>query len=83
MKENEYKCSMCGSIFEKGRPDKQAWEEHDHNFPGEPHETAEVVCDDCYQQMIAVRPPPGMSTVASSSKPNVEEYVRRRKEVME
>ena len=52
MKENEYQCAGCGGIFEKDWPDKEAWEEHDRNFPGESHETAEIICDDCYQEMI-------------------------------
>jgi len=60
MKENEYRCAMCGGIFKKGRPDEEAWEEHDVNFPGDSHETAKIVCDDCYRQMVAIEPPPGM-----------------------
>ena len=66
MEDNEYQCAYCGRVFEKGTPDKEAWEEHDHNFPGESHETAEIICDDCYQAMIAVKPPPGMEEKASS-----------------
>ena len=60
MKENEYRCAMCGKVCEKTTPDEEMWEEHDNNFPGETHETAEIVCDDCYQQMVAIQPPPGM-----------------------
>ena len=60
MKKNEYKCADCGGIFEKGVPEKEAWREYDDNFPGASHQTAEVVCNDCYQKMIAIEPPPGM-----------------------
>ncbi len=60
MKKNEYQCAECGGIFKKGRSDEEAWLEHDENFPGASHETTEIICDDCYQKMIAVEPPPGM-----------------------
>jgi len=60
MKEKEYRCAMCGGIFEESTSEEEAWEEHDRNFPGEPHETAEIVCDDCYQEMTALESPPGM-----------------------
>ena len=60
MKENEYRCAMCGKVYKKRWTEEEAWAEHDRNFPGEPHETAAVVCDDCYKAMVAVRPPPGM-----------------------
>jgi len=60
MKDNEYQCAMCGKVYKKGVPDEETWAEHDRNFPGEPHETAAVVCDDCYKAMVAIRPPPGM-----------------------
>ena len=56
MNENEYQCAMCDGIFEKGRPDEEAWAEHDSNFPGEPHAAAEIVCEDCYEKMIAILP---------------------------
>lgn len=56
----EYTCAYCGETYLKEVDDAVAWEEYDANFPGEPHETAVVVCDDCYQQMVAEVPPPGM-----------------------
>ena len=64
MKENEYQCAHCGGIFEP-EPDwteDKRWAEHESNFPGESHETVEVVCEDCYQAMIRVEPPPGMKS---------------------
>ncbi len=54
MEENEYQCAMCGNIFEKGRPDKKAWQKHEDNFPGESYKTAGIVCDDCYQQLFSL-----------------------------
>lgn len=49
----EYTCDMCGGTFETGRSDEEAWAEHDKNFPGESHDTAAVICDECYQTMFA------------------------------
>ncbi len=60
MKKNEFQCADCGGIFKKGLPDKVAWREYDDNFPGASHQIAEIICDDCYQKMIAVEPPPEM-----------------------
>ena len=62
MKDNEYQCAKCGKVYEKRVPDEEAWAEHDRNFPGESHETAEIVCDDCYKAMVAIVPPPGMES---------------------
>ncbi len=63
MKDNEYQCASCGDVCEKGRSDEEAWTEYDANFPGESHDDdIEVVCDDCYQKMVAQLPPPGMAT---------------------
>lgn len=52
-----YICAMCGGIFEKGWSDEEAWAEHDANFLGMSHDESEIVCDDCYQKMIAINPP--------------------------
>lgn len=62
MKENEYQCEHCGGIFEleEDWTEEMKWEEYDRNFPGEPHETKAVVCDDCYKMMVATILPPGM-----------------------
>lgn len=58
---HKYTCAMCGEENESERSREEAWAEHDKNFPGEPHESAASVCDDCYQQMVALKPPPGMA----------------------
>ena len=60
MKDNEFQCADCGGIFKKGVPEKVAWREYDDNFPGASHQIAEIVCEDCYQKMIEIEPPPGM-----------------------
>ena len=58
MKKNEYQCACCNGIFEKGIPDEKAWKEFDKNFPGQPHQVTEIICDDCYEKMIAMEPLP-------------------------
>ena len=54
MKDNEYKCGQCGNIYEKGRPDEEAFLEAEKNF-GLPikdwKESAVIICDDCYEIM--------------------------------
>ena len=66
MKDNEYQCAHCGRVFERTIPDKVAWREYDDNFLEASRETAVIICDDCYQAMIAVEPPPGMKEKVSS-----------------
>ncbi len=53
MKDNEYKCAMCGGVFEKGLTDEEAMKECVENF-GEEMASAEdndVVCDSCYKNI--------------------------------
>lgn len=52
MKSNEYKCSTCGGIFEKGQTDEEAIEEATQN--GFPIDEAELVCDDCYNDIMKI-----------------------------
>ncbi|MCP4612126.1 MAG: hypothetical protein GY845_25810 [Planctomycetes bacterium] len=48
MNENEYKCAVCGGVYEFGRSDEEAKEELNNNFPGSPVADCAIVCDDCY-----------------------------------
>lgn len=55
MKKNEYRCEMCGGIFEKGWTDEEALEEYKNIF-GEEATIANdnyVVCDDCYHLVVS------------------------------
>lgn len=54
---NEYQCSMCNGVFEKGWSDEEAQAEHDRDFPGQSMETSAVVCDDCYQKVCPATHP--------------------------
>lgn len=54
------RCACCGGVFESDRSDADAMMEYQDTFteeqrarPGEPA----VVCDDCYRQMMAAKPP--------------------------
>ena len=50
---NEYKCELCGGIFEDEWTEEDRVEEYNENFIPEEHGTAEEghrVCDDCYNE---------------------------------
>ena len=51
-----FTCANCGATHEKGWSDEEAAAEAEENFPGidvsDPDE-APVVCDDCYQRIMA------------------------------
>lgn len=48
---NEFKCSICGGIFEKKWIDKEAINELHNNFGKYKIADCDIVCDDCYKQM--------------------------------
>lgn len=58
MKDNEYKCDMCGGVFEKSWSDKEAAKELEDVWGGkfEPDDCG-VVCDDCYKEFMQSPPP--------------------------
>lgn len=56
MKKNEYKCAICGGVFEKGWDDEEALAELNDNFPNVEIEDCDVVCDDCYKKMTQELP---------------------------
>ena len=53
MKKNEFKCAMCGNIYEKARSDKEAYQECVDNFGKQMIDYTEldIICDDCYQEI--------------------------------
>jgi len=53
MQDNEYKCADCGGVFEKGWTDEEAVEEKEAN--GWNGIDMAVVCDDCYNKIMADR----------------------------
>jgi DNA-directed RNA polymerase subunit RPC12/RpoP len=50
LKENEYKCAMCGNIYEKGWTDAEALVESENVFGKISTDELEVVCDDCWEK---------------------------------
>lgn len=53
MEPNEYKCAMCGGVFEKEWSDEEAKAEQEDNGWGDiADEDMEIVCDDCYKKVM-------------------------------
>lgn len=52
LKPNEYRCSMCHNVFEKGWTDEEARAEEAANF-GRSEPNAAIVCDDCYKKFMS------------------------------
>jgi len=55
MKDNEYQCYICKGIFEKGQSDEEAVKELDSVFPLFTPDESELVCDDCYHDILKVK----------------------------
>ena len=51
LKPNEYRCAICGNVYEKGQSEEEAHAELESNFPDVSVEDCDVVCDDCYKKM--------------------------------
>jgi hypothetical protein len=56
VKDNEYKCAMCGGVFEKGWSDEEAKDELSGVFPGIDTSDCDLVCDDCYRKFMEHAP---------------------------
>ena len=50
LKDNEYKCSMCQNVYEKGWSDEEAGKEAKKIWGDIPTESRCVICDDCYHR---------------------------------
>jgi hypothetical protein len=48
MKENEFQCSKCHGVFEKGWADEKAKAEAEQLW--EPNQNMVLICDDCFQK---------------------------------
>lgn len=53
MEDNEYRCASCGEIYKKGWSDSEAEKEYAEHFGREVSSSDEIVCDDCYQKIMA------------------------------
>ena len=56
---DEWTCCMCGRTFVATLPKEEALAEYKAHF-GDAEMAEEVVCDDCFEKMTAVKPTPGM-----------------------
>lgn len=52
MKNDEYKCDMCGGVFKYMTKEEDVVKEFNTNFPGENVEDSGIICDDCYKLLI-------------------------------
>jgi Fe2+ or Zn2+ uptake regulation protein len=48
MKANEFKCEICGGIFEKALSENEAQKQLGEEFPGFKSDDCGLVCQDCY-----------------------------------
>jgi hypothetical protein len=48
---NQYRCALCGGVFDKGWSDEEAKAEMEQNFPGMKADQEDLVCDPCYQAL--------------------------------
>lgn len=53
MKENEYKCAICGEVNEKGWTDEEAKAESLEIWGEIPDGQQAVICDDCFNKRNA------------------------------
>jgi len=51
LKKDEYRCEVCGGVFQKGRSDEEAIAEKEKLFSDVPLEDCGIVCDDCFKAM--------------------------------
>jgi DNA-directed RNA polymerase subunit RPC12/RpoP len=58
MTQYTYVCAACGDTKTMGWSDEEAKKEYLDNFGEEPtQETADIVCDDCYNRIMSVLKP--------------------------
>jgi hypothetical protein len=56
MPDDEFTCALCHGTFFKGRSDEEAWAEHLARNPDvTAKEDTGLVCDDCFEHVMAVR----------------------------
>lgn len=62
---NQYRCDCCGGIFDKGWSDEEARAEAEQQFGEALHAEGEppaLVCDDCYNEIMAWAKEKGLPT---------------------
>lgn len=51
--ENQYRCESCKGVFEKNKSDDEAMKEAKEQFPNDDLSDAAVVCDICFNAIMA------------------------------
>ena len=52
MNKEEYQCSACGGVFQKGRSDEEAEQESREIWGEIPQEDKTIICDDCFKSYL-------------------------------
>lgn len=52
MSKETFQCAVCGGIFTPTWDDSEAVQEFEENFPGYSVDDCDIVCDDCYNQIM-------------------------------
>ncbi len=53
MDNNQFKCAVCGNVYEKGLTEDEALAQLNEEFGGIfTPDDCELVCDDCYNKMF-------------------------------
>lgn len=52
LKKGEFRCAICGGVFTKGWSEEEAIAEMKRDFPNFDLEQCDVVCDDCYRDIM-------------------------------
>lgn len=52
LKANEFRCAICGGVFTKGWSEEEAIAEMKKDFPDFILEQCDVICDDCYREIM-------------------------------
>ena len=53
IKLGHFKCYVCKGVFEKGRSDKEAWEDYNDSkyfIPDLEVDNSDLVCDECFNK---------------------------------
>lgn len=60
---NQYRCSHCHKVFEKGWTEEEAAEELSETFGDIETPDCDIVCDDCYNKIMGIGDHTDFSTI--------------------
>jgi DNA-directed RNA polymerase subunit RPC12/RpoP len=50
---SQYTCAECGRTFPREQTNEDAMQEYKDQFPHDPEEDLVLVCDECYDEILA------------------------------